>query len=136
MAMNTNTNKVKSYEDLLVWQKSIILVKDVYSLTRKFPKEEIFGLTSQLKRATVSISSNIAEGSLRVSRKDFTRFLHIAYGSAAEVQTQLKIAEILSFATKAEVKEVSNKIKEILKMLNGLIKSLKHTDNCSLKTNN
>jgi len=121
-------HNIKSYEALIVWQKSMILVKDIYLASKNFPKEELFGLTSQMKRSAISIPSNIAEGSLRISRKDFIRFLHMAYGSGAEIQTQIKIAEMLSFIKTPEANQLSIKIKEILMMLNGLLKSLK-TDN-------
>lgn len=89
--------KIESYENLIVWQKSMDLVTAIYELTRQFPKEEVFGLTSQMRRAAVSIPSNIAEGSRRGSRKDFRNFLLIAYGSGAELETQIKIAKRLSY---------------------------------------
>ncbi len=83
---------VESYKNLIVWQKSMDLVLLIYSLTKKFPEEEIYGLTSQMKRAEVSVPSNIAEGSRRSSKKDFRNFLLNAYGSGAELETQIKIA--------------------------------------------
>jgi four helix bundle protein len=119
------TKNIKSYEDLLVWQKSMVLVKEIYILTKNFPKDEMFGLTSQIKRAAVSIPSNIAEGYLRISRKEYIRFLHMAYGSAAEVQTQIKIVEMLSFCDKEKTQIILLKVKEVLMMLNGLLGSLK-----------
>lgn len=118
-------HNIKSYEALIVWQKSMILVKDIYLASKNFPKEELFGLTSQMKRSAISIPSNIAEGSLRISRKDFIRFLHMAYGSGAEIQTQIKIAAMLNFIKTSEANQLSIKIKEILMLLNGLLKSLK-----------
>lgn len=82
-----------SYKDLIVWQKAIKLAVMIYQITSSFPKEEVYGLTSQLRRAAVSIPSNIAEGRHRGSRKDFLQFLRIAYASGAEVETQLLIAK-------------------------------------------
>lgn len=112
-----------SYRSLAVWRKSVILVKEIYLLTKTFPKEELFGLTSQLRRATVSIPSNIAEGSMRKSDKDFVRFLHMAYGSAAEVQTQLEVSKMLNFGSEEYIQRSLKKVEEIFKMLNKLISS-------------
>ncbi|PIR88665.1 MAG: four helix bundle protein [Candidatus Harrisonbacteria bacterium CG10_big_fil_rev_8_21_14_0_10_44_23] len=89
---------IKSYKDLIVWQKSMNLVTEIYKLSKTFPKSEIFGLTSQIKRSAVSIPSNIAEGSRRGSKKNFRHFLLNAYGSGAELETQLDIAEERQFA--------------------------------------
>src|SRR3989338_6893095 len=86
---------IHSYKVLIVWQKSVDLVVAVYELTDKFPREEIFCLSSQMKRAAVSIPSNIAEGRFRSTRKDFTNFLRIAYASGAELETQIEIARRL-----------------------------------------
>ena len=86
---------IESYENLIVWQKSMDLVANIYKLTENFPKEEIYGLTSQMKKASVFIPSNIAEDSRRSSRKDFRNFLLNAYGSGAELETQIKIAKRL-----------------------------------------
>lgn len=83
------------YKDLAVWQKSINFTVEIYKLTQTFPKEELYGLTSQIRRAAVSIPSNIAEGNERNSHKEFNQFLHIALGSAAELDTQLLIAKEL-----------------------------------------
>ncbi len=86
---------INSYQDLIVWKKSIELVIELYTLTEKFPKEEIYGLTSQMRRAAVSIPSNIAEGRLRGTRKDFRHFLLNSFGSGGELETQLIIAQRL-----------------------------------------
>ena len=115
---------VESYKDLKVWQKSIDLVDGIYEVTKKFPKEEIYGLTGQLKRAAISLPSNIAEGSSKRSTKEFMRFINIAYGSLAELETQLIIAERQRFISKEQNLELSAKISEIGKMLNGLHRSL------------
>src|SRR6185437_7821701 len=88
---------LKSYKDLIVWQRSIELVKEIFLLTDSFPKSELYGLTSQMRRAAVSIPSNIAEGYGRNSRKEYNHALAIAYGSALELETQLLIAKELSF---------------------------------------
>src|SRR3989338_3625782 len=88
---------VKSYKDLIVWQKSKYLAVAVYNLTDQFPKSEIYGLTSQMRRAAVSLPSNIAEGSRRSSRKDFRNFLLNAFGSGSELETQIEIAKELKF---------------------------------------
>ncbi len=116
---------VKSYSDLIVWQKSMILVTDVYLCTRLFPKEEIYGLTSQLKRAVVSIPSNIAEGHGRDSTKEYIHFLSIAYGSLMEVETQLQIAVNLKFIEQSEANKLIRATTEIGRMINGLARSLK-----------
>jgi len=108
----------RSYKDLIVWQKAIELVKLVYLLTTNFPKSEIFGLTSQMRRCAVSIASNIAEGSKRRTKKDFNQFLLIAYGSGAELETQLLISTELKFINDKEAGPASNTLGEIMKMLN------------------
>lgn len=114
-----------SYKELIVWQKSIGLVTDLYKLTVSFPKEEIYGLVSQIRRAAVSIPSNIAEGKCRGSKKDFRQFLRIAYGSGAELETQLLIAEKLSFGQKIDYTEINQQLDEIMRMLNTIIMKLK-----------
>jgi four helix bundle protein len=91
---------IKSYRDLTVWQKAIELVIKIYALTDKFPTEERFGLTSQMRRAAVSIPSNIAEGNFRRSTKDYVQFLKIAFGSGAELETQLEIIKRLPLGQK------------------------------------
>lgn len=116
--------KIESYENLIVWQKAINLVEAIYALVGKFPKEEQFGLTSQMKRAALSIPSNIAEGSRRGSKKDFRHFLLNAYGSGAELETQIKIAQRLSFMVAREAEVPSDLLREIMKMLNVLIRNL------------
>jgi four helix bundle protein len=117
---------VNSYKDLIVWQKSIELVVAVYELTEQFPKEELYGLSSQMKRSAVSIPSNIAEGRRDSSRIDFRRFILIAYGSGMELETQVTIAKKLPFGKNLEDKKVDSLIEEVLKMLNAMIKTLKN----------
>ena len=118
-------NNPFSFKDLIVWQKSIQLVKEVYKDTEIFPKKETFGLTDQIRRAVVSIPSNIAEGKQRQSLKEYVQFLHIAYGSCAEVYTQLVIAVELKYINKETFDRLSSQILEIEKMLNALIHKLK-----------
>jgi len=114
--------KVKSHKDLKVWQESMTLVVAVYKATEDFPKHEIYGLTSQIRRAAVSIPSNIAEGAGRKGKKEFARFLYIALGSLSEVETQLEIAYRLKYLNEAET--ITQRIYFIRKMLSNLIKSL------------
>lgn len=115
---------MKSYRDLIVWQKSLTLVTEIYKLTHKFPDDEKFGLSSQIKRSAISIPSNIAEGYGRNYRKDYIRFLQISRGSLFECQTQLEIAINLNFINIENVKEVNDLTFEIEKMLNSLINKL------------
>jgi four helix bundle protein len=118
-------SKIEKHSDLLVWQRSRVLVKNIYDATTKFPKSELFGITNQMRRAVVSIPSNIAEGYGRHSNKEFKQFLNIARGSIAELQTQLLLTLDLGYINKSVHKELDDEIVEIYKMLNGLIKKLK-----------
>ena len=116
---------IKTYRDLIVWQKSMSLVKDIYKLSIKFPTEEQFVLTPQMRRSAISIPSNIAEGYGRNSRKDYRRFLSISRGSLFELQTQLEISQELGYINnKAEYSKIKDKTIEIDKMLNTLIQKL------------
>jgi four helix bundle protein len=117
-------SEIKSYRDLKIWQKGIQLVKTVYVLTRKFPKSETFGLASQMQRSAVSIPSNIAEGHARQRTGEYRWFLHVALGSAAELDTQTVIAYELGYITKEELTRVQNDIAEIRKMTYALISHL------------
>jgi len=117
---------VKTHYDLNVWNDSIILVKEIYKITAKFPKEEIYSLTSQIKRAVISIPSNVAEGASRQTDKEFIQFLYIALGSTSEVETQIIIAKELGFIDNDELNYLLKKLEKIKKMLNGLIKHLKN----------
>jgi len=107
--------KIKSFKDLKIWQKGIEIVKDVYTITRSFPNEEMYGLTSQMRRSAVSIPSNVAEGFRRFHNKEFAQFLHIAFGSAAELETQLIIAEELKYFNSENNKEIFEKISHLSK---------------------
>lgn len=113
-----------NYKELKVWQKARELVKFIYILTSKFPKEEQYGLTSQMRRAVISISSNIAEGSGYGTNKHFIRFLEISYSSASELETQVILACDLGFIDELKSTDASNRISEIQKMLSGLMNSL------------
>lgn len=117
---------INSYKELLVWQKALKLSVKVYELTEKFPKEEIYGLTSQMRRASVSIVSNIAEGRNRGTRKDFMQFLRIALGSSAELETQLQISKQINKTNHLDSSEIEKMIPEIMKMLNVMIKKLSY----------
>ena len=114
-----------SFEKLEVWQKSRVLVKEIYILSRKFPADEKFGLTSQVRRAAVSVNSNIAEGCTRWSNKEKARFYEIAYGSLIEVLSQLILASDLEFITEQELATTRSKLEEVSRMLNSLRKSTK-----------
>lgn len=116
--------KIHSYKDLIVWQKSIELVTNIYELTEKFPKEEIYGLTSQIKRSAVSIPSNIAEGRHRGTRADYLHFLRMSYGSGAELETQLEISKKLSKTKALNYNRVDSLLGEVMKMLNVMINKL------------
>lgn len=116
--------QVKSYKDLIVWQKSMDLVEMIYQVTKSFPKDEQYGLTNQLRRAAVSIPSNIAEGQARNSTAEFKNFLSIARGSLAEVDTQLLIAERLGYIQPEKLREILELQIEINKMTNSLMSKL------------
>ena len=105
-----------NFKDLKIWSKGIDLVIDIYKLTSKFPLEEKFGLISQIRRAAVSIPSNIAEGHSRKTSKDFKQFIAIAKGSLSELETQLIISFKLNFISKEEFEIINNRIKELEKM--------------------
>ena len=116
---------IQTYKDLVVWQKSMELVVAVYALTEQYPKSELYGLISQTRRSAVSIPSNIAEGRRRSSRKDFRHFLILAFGSGAELETQIEIARRLSFSKDLDFLKVDSLLDEIMRMLNKMINSLK-----------
>jgi len=113
-----------TYRDLIAWQKANQLALKVYRCTSEFPKDELYGLTSQMRRAAISIASNIAEGKGRYSRKEFAQFLYRARGSLLELETQLYIAEELKYIQSSEAQEIAVKSQELGRILNGLTKSL------------
>ena len=121
--------EITSFKDLIVWQKSIDLVEEIYKLVRLLPPDEMYDLSSQMRRAAISIPSNIAEGQQRQSTKDFTRFLSFARGSKAELQTQCYICARLNLLTKEQIKPAMELLAEIGKMLTKLIDSLNDKQN-------
>ena len=117
---------IKTHKDLDVWNKAMELVEKIYHITSEFPKEEQFGLTSQIRRSAISIPSNIAEGAARNSNKEFIQFLYVAIGSLSEVETQLLLAKRLTCINE---NKLLNEIESIRRMLLGLIKFLKRNKN-------
>jgi four helix bundle protein len=111
------------YQELIAWQKAMDLAQGVYACTRGFPKEEVYGLTGQIRRAAVSIPSNLAEGASRAGSKEFIQFLHVARGSASELETQLLLAERIGYLP--DGKELLAKLAGVKQLINGLIRSLK-----------
>ena len=116
--------QVRSYRDLIVWQRSLDLAKQVYKSTRCFPREEIYGVTSQLRRAAVSVAANIAEGAERQTTGEYRQFLGISKGSLAELETILLVVRELGYADAAVVDNLLNGYKEVGRLLNGLLSSL------------
>lgn len=116
---------VKSFRDLIVWQKSMDLVAECYRLTDAFPAREIYGLSSQLRRAAVSIPANISEGYGRQHRREYVQFLSVAAGSLAELETHLLLAERLKFASRQDLGPAMSQLDEVSRMLHALIRSLK-----------
>ena len=117
--------KVSSYQRLNVWQRAIDLAERIYRLTASFPKHELYGLVSQMQRAAVSIPSNIAEGHARDSTKEYLRHLSIAFGSLAELETQLHLAARLNYCNAQQVKEVFDIAAEVGRMMRGLQRALR-----------
>lgn len=121
--LERNNEKKMNHKDMEVWKESIGLVKEIYKVTRKFPKEETYGLTNQLRRAAISVPSNVAEGAARDSDKEFVRFLYISLGSLSEVETQVIIARELNYVEKIDI--ITSQVVKVKKLLLGLIKYLK-----------
>lgn len=119
---------LQSYRELVVWQKAMDLATLVYRLTESFPKREVYGLAAQLRRAGVSVPSNIAEGYGRASRREYLQFLSIAQGSLKELETQVLLSERLTYATSAQASRLLSEAEVIGKMLGSLIRSLKSKD--------
>ena len=117
-----------NYERLTLWQKARLLVKDVYLVTKSFPSEERFSMTDQIKRAVVSIASNIAEGSGRFSPKEKLHFLSIAYGSLTELSCQLTLCWDLGYLTDGQVSYLRNNIEELARIMSGYRESLLRSD--------
>ncbi len=116
---------IKSYKELIVWQKSIELVEEIFLLTNSFPKSEIYGLTSQMRRAAISIPSNIAEGYGRKSTKSYIQFYSITYGSALELETQMIITKRLKLVSENRLQIAEGLLVEVSKMLNSMLTKFK-----------
>jgi four helix bundle protein len=119
---------IKSYKDLEVWQKSIELVKRIYLITKSFPSDETYGLMNQMRRAAVSIASNIAEGKTRQTKKEYIQFLYVTLGSTSELETQIVIAKELRYIDEKAEGDLLDKTDHISKMTRNLIKSLRSAD--------
>lgn len=120
--MNNESGKIKSFMDLDAWKEGHALVLDIYKITKRFPKEEIFGLISQMRRCAVSITSNIAEGFSRQSYKEKLQFYSIAQGSVTELQNQLLISKDVSYITEDEFQKIAEQAVKVHKIINGLIR--------------
>ncbi len=116
---------MKTFRDLFIWQKSMTLVTQTYELTQNFPKEELFGLTSQIRRSAISLPSNIAEGYGRESNKEFYRFINIAISSLFEFQTQIEIAKNINYLNEIEFKKIYEETRELEAMIISFSKKLK-----------
>lgn len=113
-----------NFKKLKIWQNAMSICKEVFAVTKEFPKSELYSLTSQINRAVVSVPSNIAEGSSRSSKKDFKRFLEIALGSLFELQTQIVLANYKDYINNNEINYLEEKIEELQKMISGFMRSL------------
>jgi four helix bundle protein len=123
MSTSPRPQKIQSYRDLIAWQKAVDLAEYIHNASEKFPRREIFALTAQIRRATYSISSNIAEGQGRATTRDFLNFLSIARGSLFEVQSQVYVAQRLRYVDAATCKKLVDATDELGRIINGLIKS-------------
>jgi four helix bundle protein len=124
-AKNQEPRQMHNFKNIIAWKKAMILAKDVYMLTKKFPKEELYGLTAQIRRSVISIPSNIAEGSGRGGEKEFSRFLDIAISSSFEMETQLILAHQLGYISEQELNTISEQASEVQKLIYGFKKTLK-----------
>ena len=121
---------MESYRDLIAWQKAKELAIDIYACTREFPKTEVYGLMAQMRRAAISVPSNIAEGKGRQSQRDLVQFLHHARGALLELETQLEIAHELGYVEQFAFRRIDTKTKELGKILNGLIQRFRPQASC------
>ena len=119
-----NSQKIKNFKDLRIWQESIELVEEIYKITKEFPKEELYGIASQIRQSAVSLPSNIAEGFMGYHNKEFKQFLFIALASSAEIETQLIISRKLGYVAKQKLDEPSESIDKLNRMMMTLIKRL------------
>jgi len=115
---------METHKNLLVWQKSIAFVTHIYQLTKRFPKEELYCIVSQIRRSAISIPSNITEGFARKNTKEYIQFLYVSLGSASELETQLIISSNLDYMEISRLQDIQSELTEIIRMLTGLIKSL------------
>jgi four helix bundle protein len=115
---------MKTFRDLLIWQKSMILVTNTYQITKNFPKEEIYGLTSQIRRCSISVPSNIAEGFGRQSKIEFVRFLNISMSSLFEYQTQIEIAKNINYLSELDFEQLYQKTRELEAMMASYIRKI------------
>lgn len=118
------SGSISSYKELIVWQKAMDVTIAIFALCEQFPKTELYGLTSQMKRAAISIPSNIAEGRRRGTRADYRHFLQIAFGSGAELETQIEIAKRLPFSQKIIFSSADDLLEQVMKMLNAMLQKL------------
>ena len=116
--------KIKNFRDLNIWKLGVEIVEDTYKLTKNFPREELYGLASQMRRAAVSIPSNVAEGFTRKHNKEYKQFLFVALGSCAELETQIEIAAKLEYIKEQEKKDLLEKINHVTRMTMNLLKCL------------
>ena len=119
------SSEIKSYKDLIIWQKGIDLVVEVYKIIKRFPREELYGLSDQIKRSAVSVPSNIAEGQSRQHTAEFRQFLYIARGSLAELDTQLIIAHRVGYIDSKNLDLFASRVTELRKMISALVAKLK-----------
>ena len=117
--------KIESFKDLKIWQKGMEIVIDIYNLTKDFPREELYSMTSQMRRSAISIPSNIAEGFKRYHDKEYRQFLHITLGSSAELETQLILAKKLEYIKEKEAEKIYEKIDHLSRMITALMRKLK-----------
>lgn len=120
---------IRSFRDLDVWNKAIQVVKKIYLITKSFPKEEIYGLSAQMRRAAVSIASNISEGKTRQSKNEYIQFLYIALGSTSELETQVIISKELAYIDGKSEQSLLEHLDHVARMLRNLIKGLQKTEN-------
>jgi len=116
--------KIRNFRDLNIWKLGVEIVEDVYKLTKSFPKDELYGLSAQMKRCAVSIPSNVAEGFARKHNKEYKQFLYITLGSCAELETQIEIASSLEYIKEEEKKNSLEKINHVTRMVMNLLKCL------------
>lgn len=117
-------DKIKNFRDLNIWQKAMEIVEDIYIITKSFPKDEIYGLTSQMRRCAISIPSNTAEGFTRRHNKEYRQFLYISLGSCAELETQIEISFRLKYISQSTEQELLEKTNYIIRMIMNLLKCL------------